>query len=165
MKRIFSCIIILTIWCGFIIAIVESYKIRNDIHLNNLPIGDYIEFIFMPFISINLIFWGELVYSISFNISLFPKKICILFLVQLLLGGGLVVSHLGYWIDVIKNNGFSRFMKPQYQNLGYLVETKFYMDTLIGLCLFISSMCFFVICFIKQIKICQQHKSTLPSCK
>lgn len=145
LKNFFGCLSVAAAFLGIVLAIVVSYKIRQDIRIGYPTIDGLVSGTFLPLIFLNLIFGGEFVFSkfiFDKNIVFF-KGIIIFFTVQFLIGAILLIPHLGYWIDYFRNYGNVQFMMPKHQ-VDFLISSLYLLDSEIGLCLIVSSIIFFV---------------------
>lgn len=145
MRKFFCYVVVIIVFVGFVLAIIESYKIRKDIRLGYQTVGNLVEITFLPFFFISFIFGGEFVFSKFFlekDIKYF-KHIIIFFLIQFLIGIVLLIPHFGYWIDYFRNYGNVQFMMSKHK-VDFLTSSLYILDTQIGLCLTISSIVFFI---------------------
>ena len=139
-------LVALMVFAGVLLALIVYYKFWEDKYLDYISVNNLIGETFLPFYSINLIFWGELIFSKSIfdKSSVYLKEIVIFFIVQLSIGAILIILHSGYWIDYFRNDGIEQYMLPKYQKIDFLTSSLIEFDTELGLCLLVSSIIFFV---------------------
>lgn len=146
MKKVASFFVGIVVLAGLVMAAMQLYKIRDDIHTGYSTVDNIIERIFLPFIYLSLIFGGELFFSIFiFNKDIrYFMHIIIFFLIQFVIGAILIILHLDYWIDYFRHTGNVQFMLPKYQGIDFLTSWLYRLDRNIGLCLTVSSIVFFI---------------------